>query len=115
MSAEVVANVQVDPRYYLAGKTICGHCGVVPDRECTLEATGENLRKFDRRMRRNRSWIYHLIMPAFLLVGFAISAVAGMVYFGDWVGAVFGPAGSVVMYFLCIEVRHALAVRGMLP
>jgi hypothetical protein len=115
MTAEAVTIVQNDPRNFRSGVTICGRCGVVPDRECTIEGTGENLRDFDRRMRRNKSWAYHLLMPAMLLVGFGIGAVAGMLYMGDWPGAVFGFAGSVILYHLTIAIRHALAMRGLLP
>jgi hypothetical protein len=50
-----------DPYYFEAGLTICAHCGLVPDEQCTWNETGQNLDEYMRELRRAKKLPYHIV------------------------------------------------------
>jgi hypothetical protein len=68
MPERIMNNYLADPYFYFTG-TICAHCGGgVPDAQCHWTETGENLRDYMRRLKKEKSLSYHAVrflMPVF--------------------------------------------------
>ena len=118
MPAGIVTNLIADPYYYHPSKTICAHCGDVPNNECFIVDTGMSLSDYRKELQKTKGTAYHTI-NVFLHLLVIVFCVASLYFIAEFnphgkfqnprgviIGAVIGlvvcrPAAKIVRLVLC--------------